>query len=285
MTYLPAVTIHTGDDCVNVLQLTDLHLPLDREKQVNGFNCYETFEACLTKALNDDVRCDLIMVTGDLVNEVQPEIYNHIFERLTATGIPFACIAGNHDVTDELDLHLPFEQRQFVAYQPDARLLAKCYINANNWKILLLNSAIPGSVGGKIDPEDLAWLQQQLSETADPVMIAMHHHTVPMTSKWINDHIATGADAFWTLIQQFSQVKAVVNGHVHQQHEGTYGQIICYSTPSTCYQFDPAYNKFCMDKIAKPGYRWLKLYQNGSIDSWIDRLEDFEHPFSNVTDR
>ena len=62
----------------------------------------------MQQALSDDVRCDLIIVTGDLVDEVESAVYDYIFATLQATNIPFVCIAGNHDVTDEVGKELPF---------------------------------------------------------------------------------------------------------------------------------------------------------------------------------
>lgn len=102
MTTYPPTQIKTDDGIINILQLTDLHLYLDHRKETAGINNYQSFIACLEQALNEDIRCDLILLSGDLVNEVKPEIYQQIYRILQNTGIAFACIVGNHDVTDEL---------------------------------------------------------------------------------------------------------------------------------------------------------------------------------------
>lgn len=268
----PPTHIKTTDGVVNVLQLTDLHLYLDINKEVAGVNNYQSFLACLNQALSEEIRCDLILITGDLVNEVKPEIYDHIFDILSDTGIPFACIAGNHDVTDELGAELPFDQRTFEAHQPDQRLLSQHCIMANDWKLLLIDSSVSGAIYGRVDNTTLQWLRQSAQISHNPVIITMHHHVLPMNSAWIDEHITQDAGEFWDLVETTDAIKAIVSGHVHQQYEGKRQGVQVLTTPSTCYQFKPNHDDFAFDEQAQPGYRWLSLQDNGVIDSWVERL-------------
>ncbi|PNK60553.1 metallophosphoesterase [Psychrobacter sp. FDAARGOS_221] len=268
----PPTAIHTADGNINILQLTDPHLYWDTTTSTAGINNHQNFVACLNQALNEDRRCDLILLTGDLVNEVNTQIYDRIFELLQQTGIPHACIAGNHDVTDELNTHLAFEQRQFVAHTADPRLLSRHSIQLNNWELLLLDSSVPGKIYGAVGNKNLQWLRQKLANCHNPVMIAMHHHLLPMHSAWIDAHITQDASDFWALIKQFPQVKAVLSGHVHQDYESSQSGVNVYTTPSTCYQFKPNEDDFALDPDASPGYRWLTLTIEGEINSWVTRL-------------
>ena len=74
----PAYKITSPDKQVNVLQITDLHLSMptivtgNTDKVNNVINdsspdtdCQRSFEAVLKQALAEDIRCDLIIVTGD----------------------------------------------------------------------------------------------------------------------------------------------------------------------------------------------------------------------------
>ena len=273
MSNYPPTCIQTPDNVINVLQLTDLHLYTDKNKTVSGRNCQLTFEHCLTQALNEDIRCDLILLTGDLVNEIDSTIYERIFAQLATTNIAFACIAGNHDVTDELYADRPFPERQLVAQDPDPRLLTHHCIKTNDWQILLVDSSIPGKVKGKLPEQTKKWLTTQLTHDDSATMLVLHHHLMPVDSKWIDAHMAEGAEEIWHLLQQFTQVKAVVSGHVHQAFHTQYNGIDFYTTPSTCYQFKAKSDEFAIDESAKPGYRWLQLGNNGHIESWIKRLD------------
>ena len=176
----PPTQITTEDGVVNILQLTDPHLYLDSDTETAGINNYQSFTACLQQALNEDIRCDLILLSGDLVNEVKPEIYKNIYQLLQKTNIPFVCIAGNHDVTDELDPHLPFSQRRFVPHEPNPMLLSNYCLALNEWRLLLIDSSLPGEIYGSVGNKNLNWLSQKLANSHHPVIIAMHHHVLPM---------------------------------------------------------------------------------------------------------
>ena len=45
------------------------------------------------------------------------------------------------------------------------------------------------------------------------------------------------------------------------------------ASPSTCIQFAPASEDFATDNQA-PGYRWLRLYDDGRVETAISRLAD-----------
>lgn len=271
----PASKISTPDQQLNVLQLTDLHLSA-LNLSVNdytGNNCQYSFNRSLEQALAENIRCDLILVTGDLVSKVDSHTYDYLFEALTHTTIPFACIAGNHDVTDELNHKLPFEQRQLVAQAADQRLLNQHVIETDYWQLLLIDSSIPGKVSGQIKQADIEWLSTQLSSCDKPALLALHHHVIPMYSDWIDSHMLENAESFWQQIAPFDHLRAIISGHTHQEQVRYRNGVTVYSTPSTCYQFKPYEDDFSYDKEAHAGYRWLQLANNGNLASWVKRLD------------
>ena len=273
----PACKISSSDGQINVLQITDMHLStvhsVTDESLIPGCNCTFSFEAVLKQALSEDIRCDLILVTGDLVNEVKPAIYDHIFKVLHDTNIPFACIAGNHDVTDEVGSELPFFQRQLIPQPADERLLSRHVIDTDYWQILLLNSAIPGKVAGEVTNTDIDWLCAKLSACDKPALIALHHHVMLMHSEWIDAHIAENVSTCWQRMAAFPHLRVIISGHTHQEQVRYHNGVTVYTTPSTCYQFKPYEDDFAYDKSALPGYRWLQLANNGQVASWVERLD------------
>ena len=274
----PASAVNTPDGQVNILQITDLHLSSHVPAVADQISsevavCQYNFEAIIKQALSAERRCDLILVTGDLVDKVQAEIYDHIFAVLQATGIPFACIAGNHDVTDEDDSELPFFQRQLIARAADERLLSRHVIETEHWQLLLLDSSIAGKVAGELTTTDIDWLYQQLQTCAKPALIALHHHLIPVDSDWIDHHMVKNADTFWQRMAAFEHLKVIISGHTHQEQVRYRQGVTVYSTPSTCYQFEPFADDFAYDKNALPGYRWLQLANNGEVASWVKRLD------------
>jgi Icc protein len=61
-------------------------------------------------------------------------------------------------------------------------------------------------------------------------------------------------------------------GHVHQQAHHHIDGIDWMSTPSSCKQFKPASKTFATDDLA-PGYRFLSLFADGSIDTEVQRVD------------
>ena len=274
----PADFIATPDGQLNVLQLSDLHIEklsaaAKPTADWHSLNCCQSFEALLNQALQEPVRCDLILVTGDLVSKLCPDIYNHIFKVLENTKLPFACVAGNHDVTDEVGAHLPFHQRTFLPTAADERLLSRHVIESEHWQLLLIDSAIPGKVSGEVSASDINWLSQQLTCCQKPAVIALHHHVTPMDSDWIDEHIADNAELFWQKLGSFANLRVIVSGHTHQEHVKHQNGVTIYTTPSTCYQFKPLEDNFAVDEGARPGYRWLQLGNNGQVASWVKRMD------------
>ncbi len=273
----PVNNISTPDAQLNILQITDLHLSTAlaaiTDDSSDDILCQQCFETALQQALRADIRCDLIIVTGDLVSIVKPAIYDYIFELLQATNIPFVCIAGNHDVTDEMDSHLPFFQRELIAQPADARLLSRHVIETDSWQLLLLDSSITGKVAGEITLTDIDWLCEKLGACDKPALIALHHHVIPVDSEWIDTHMVENAEAFWGHMAAFAHLKVIISGHTHQEQIRHRQGVTVYSTPSTCYQFKPYEDGFAYDESARPGYRWLQLANNGTVASWVERLD------------
>ncbi len=272
----PACKIHTVDEQLNVLQITDMHLSsLSDVKDTDGTeaSCRSLFEANLKQALAEDIRCDLILVTGDLVSKIDTATYDYIFEVLSSTEIPFACIAGNHDVTDESGYDLPFHQRQLLARPLDSRLLNQHVIETEYWQLLLLDTSVSGKILGRVADDDIDWLCAQLETSDKPTLLALHHHVMPMHSEWIDTHMVENADYFWQRIAPYSQLRVIISGHTHQEQVRHSNGVTVYSTPSTCYQFMPYEDNFSYDKQAHTGYRWLQLANNGSLASWVKRLD------------
>ena len=69
----PTYRVHAPDGQLNVLQITDMHLlsPASTDNAEDHSdekpNCRHCFEANLAQALAEDIRCDLILVTGDFI--------------------------------------------------------------------------------------------------------------------------------------------------------------------------------------------------------------------------
>jgi len=244
---------------LHILQLTDLHLFGEANGHMLGMNTRDSFLDVLALSLQRFKHTDFILCTGDLVHDESAAGYQFLADSLKATGIPFACIPGNHD-----DINLM--SNLCAPTQKEAR------IELGNWQILLLNSQKQGCVEGRIDEQELAFLRTQLEQHSNLFsMICLHHPLVDLGSRWIDSLRCENGEQVLQQIEQHRQAKLVCWGHAHQDYEQRRRQLQLFGTPSTCFQFKPGSQDFAIDLIP-PGYRWFQLCEDGTFTSDVARL-------------
>jgi Icc protein len=246
---------------LSLLQITDLHILPDLNETYLGINTEHYFHAVLDLAVSEHHHFDLILVTGDLVQEPSAASYQRILQKLETTNTPCICLPGNHD-----DYNLM--QQVFNTNLVNCRK----QVLFENWQLICLNSQIPESQGGRISEQELVFLEDCLASYPSlHTLIAVHHHCIETESPWMDTMIIENSEAFLAKTKRYPQVKAITTGHIHQVMDMTTGSIRVLGTPSTCFQFTPKSNAFSLDTSA-PGYRSIKLYADGKIESEITRL-------------
>jgi Icc protein len=247
---------------LHITQITDLHLGASEQEILGGVNTFESFKAAL-QASEDQGRGDnLLLLTGDLASDYQAGAYQLLNKTLTEKAREALWLPGNHDNLESMEANLTAFPRVRI-YQ------------AGNWGMLLLDSSKEGQPGGHFSEAELAFAEQGLKELAGKfVLVAVHHSPVLVNSAWLDQQQIDNHQRLFELLVAHGQVKAVVTGHVHQHHDSLWGNIPVYSTPSSCVQFEQHSHDFGLaDK--PPGYRWLDLHEDGSLDTGVEFLKDF----------
>ncbi|MFA9486540.1 MULTISPECIES: metallophosphoesterase [unclassified Moraxella] len=249
-----------------IAQISDLHL-----SDESSFN---QFLSVLTLALKESP--DLLLLTGDLVNDGNRQGYDRLYKTLIFTKIPFLCLAGNHDVTAEIGHHLPFDERTFLPIRLDDRLPDRQRLTikmANiTWQILAINTAISGQIGGYVSRENLEFLSKHLT-CNQPTIIAMHHHPQPVGSAWIDEYMLQNHDEFWQTLSCFDNIKAVICGHVHQAHRIDTHNTSLYTCPASSRQFLAYHDDFTIDDTP-PGFRLIHICNKKTLATWVKRLQN-----------
>lgn len=249
---------------LTVLQLTDTHLHAARESQLRGVRTYETFCRVLDHALRKSPRAaDLIVVTGDIVQDESRAGYELLRDSLAPFGLPVYCIPGNHDdpaLIGEILGRPPFQAGGEARHA--------------NWSIVFLSTFLVGEDAGGLGEQRLQGLDRALRAHEDQhVLICMHHHAIPMGSRWLDGVALRDSRDFLELIDRHRNVRAVLYGHVHQASDRERNGVRHLSTPSTGSQFQPASEYFALDD-KPPGYRWLELLPDGSIRTEVQWVDD-----------
>ncbi|NOT11681.1 MAG: 3',5'-cyclic-AMP phosphodiesterase [Methylococcaceae bacterium] len=248
---------------LSLLQITDMHILPRPEDTLLGINTNYYFNAVLAAAFAERPHYDLILLTGDLAQEPCPASYQQILNSLLPYQTHCVCLPGNHDDYSLMQQVLNTDQ-----------ISCNKQVFIGNWQLICLNSQIPGSPGGRLANEELIFLEQCLTDNPDvPTLIAFHHHCLETNSTWMDTMTITNSQAFFSIIKNYSQIKAITTGHIHQVMDTTINTIRVFGTPSTCFQFKPKSRDFGLDTIG-PGYRTLDLYNDGRIESTVIRLQE-----------
>ena len=245
-----------------IIQITDTHLMEHPDAEFVRINPEQSFHAVIADILQHYPRIDAIVHTGDLAQVATPATYQRYQAFMRTLNIPFYQIPGNHD-----DLAI------FPFHTPDP---VPGVLSFGQWRIILLNSAVPGRIDGRIQTEQLKYLKKLLLHNIDQhIILACHHHPLEMKSRWIDNHKLKNTTELTEILADFKHIKAVICGHVHQDSLNLWHEIAFLSTPSTSVQFKPHMEDFALDAIA-PGYRCLHLKQNGTFSTTVHRLKKFK---------
>jgi Icc protein len=246
-----------------IVQITDPHLFADADGRLLGMNTRDSLEKVIDKVLLEQPQIDLLLITGDLTQDGSVASYQ-AFQRMSARiQAPTRWFAGNHDEP------LVMEE---VARGTD---LLEPVVDIGAWRVILLNSAVPGTVPGRLADAELQLLERSLSEAPDRHhLICLHHHPISIDCKWMEPIGLRNADALFAIIERYPQTKALLWGHIHQEIDQPLGNLRLLATPSTCIQFKPRSDDFALDDLP-PGYRWLRLQPDGEIQTAVSRVEGY----------
>lgn len=260
-------------DYVSLVQISDLHLFEDPNACYGHINPSQTLDAILALIRREFAHSDLLAVTGDLLQQPSTHSYTALFERLAELQLPFVAISGNHDVTLELDKHLPFQQRRHIAVTPDSRLVNCHRTRLAHWDILWLDSSVQGDIAGCFSSSTLQWLGDTLAASDRPCIIFTHHPMAKVNSFWIDNHWLKNACEFWAKVAPFTKrIKGIFVGHVHQEAQLLIHGVPLFTCPSTSIQFKSFCQDYTVDDVAA-GLRWLTLYNNGNLATGIKRID------------
>jgi len=245
----------------SILQITDTHILSNPKDTLLGVNTNHYFHAVLDLAFAEKRHFDLILLTGDLAQEPCESSYRQILDSLLPYQIPCICLPGNHDdyalMQQILDSGTVSCRKQLIW---------------GGWQLICLNSQIPGSPGGHLPDQELAFLEQCLTEKPEcHALIAVHHHCLETYSAWMDTMMIENSETLFSIIHNFPQVKAITTGHIHQLMDRQMNAVRVFGTPSTCFQFTPLSRGFSVDNTT-PGYRVFELYADGRIESNVIRL-------------
>lgn len=247
---------------LTLIQLTDSHLFTARDADLLGMDTHASLQAVIELVRQRHTRVDRVLATGDIAQDAAEVSYQRFLDSIACLNAPCRWLAGNHDNA--------LLMQQIGALEG----LWPAWEDIGNWRIVLLDTSIPGAVPGLLQNSQLQRLEQALASAGERhVMVALHHHPVDIGSAWMQPIGLLNPEPFWQLVEASSQVRVVLWGHIHQEFDLQRGSTRLLASPSTCVQFAANSHDFSTDTLA-PGYRWLRLHADGQVETGVERLAE-----------
>lgn len=234
---------------VRILQVTDTHLFADTANTLLGINTHQSYQAVLDAILAQNLPIDLIVATGDFVQDQSPQAYQHFAQGIERISAPCVWLPGNHD----------YQPAMVRSLKIAGISCAKQVLIDEEWQILMLDSQLQDVPHGELSEQQLEWMKGCLDNQSErTTLIMLHHHPLPSGCTWLDQHSLRNSHILADYLNGYSQVKAMLCGHIHQEMDEYWHGIRLLATPSTCVQFKPHCTNFALDTVA-PGWRYLEL--------------------------
>ncbi|MEZ2306266.1 phosphodiesterase [Paraburkholderia sp. RCC_158] len=262
-------------------QVSDLHIKRPGALAYRRVDTAAHFARCVAALNALNPRPDVVVMTGDLVDQGEPQQYEHLKTLLAPLQIPYFLLVGNHD--DRAALRAAFPDRAelhggdaFVQYAADVGPL----------RLIALDSMVPGQSAGTLCDARLSWLAAQLdAANGKPTVVALHHPPFACGIGHMDalrlDPLA--ADKLAALIARYPNVERVICGHVHRSMFVRFGGTIASAVPAPAHQValdlrDEAPSAFMMEPPAYALHRYDPATGIVTHHAYVDAA-DGPYPF------
>jgi Icc protein len=222
---------------ITFLQLSDLHLAPPGQL-LAGIDPIRQMRSVLARINQFDVAPEFIIISGDLTDDGSAESYEvvkEVLQELGAGATPVFLALGNHDdratfrqiVLGEqcFDHQGPYHHSQLV----------------DELRVIVLDSTIPGDVGGSLGATQLSWLETQLGDPAPQGNLIVLHHPCRLAAPahHFPAFIVQEAAALEVIVARHRErVVGVLAGHSHQANSAPFGGTLHVTAPAVLCQLD-----------------------------------------------
>lgn len=205
-----------------IAQLSDIHAAPDNDNL-----------ARLELALGwlERIKPDVLVVTGDLVDDNWVAGYQAIACRLNKQVYPALILPGNSDNPASM-LASWGSQNQHNNHSADALHFLS---DIKGMRLIGVDTTVNGTAAGSIT-EHLPWLEKALcSDRTTPSMLFLHHHVFPSGIAPLDEVICAGYKELAELLQSHpGRPLAIASGHVHRPVASNLAGIPAYICGSIC---------------------------------------------------
>lgn len=175
---------------------------------------------------------DLVVITGDTVNDARPEEYAILADLLAGLSVPVLIVPGNHD--DRLLMRSCVPDRPYA----DPILLHHAW-QRDHVRIFALDSLSPGEVAGRLSPAQIDWLRGGLARPFDGhTLVALHHPPCAVGMGRMDGQILIeGVADLRELLEAQPRPATILCGHLHRPFTARFGRTLVSAATSPAFQF------------------------------------------------
>jgi 3',5'-cyclic-AMP phosphodiesterase len=257
-----------------VAQITDTHVKRKGKLLHHMINTAKRLRRAIDRLNALEPRPDVVLATGDLVEDGKRKEYKRLRELLDRLELPLFVVPGNHDRRDAF--RDAFADRWYLPGSGPLQYAIDDY----PVRLVGLDTTVDGEAGGSLDEDRLAWLDATLARAPHtPTIIFMHHPPFQTGIRALDALGFHGVEAFGALVERNAQIERIVCGHIHRAMQVRWHGTIASTAPSTAFQFELELRAGHRLGIARqtPGFA-LHVWQDGRIVSHDCRVDDHRSP-------
>jgi len=231
---------------VRVLHLSDCHLPREPGPDTDGVDA----RAVLDQLLHDCRHLpgiDLVVLSGDVADDGSAEGYRDAralvggFAR--ERGVPALFCTGNHDdraaFAESLGSgHLDPDGRDMGRLLPGASGLRAAVSHTGGYRVVTLDSLVPGEVHGRVDRAQLVWLREVLAAPYGRGSVVVLHHPPIALPGTVQERVGLRDPDELAAALDGTDVRVVLCGHYHLQLSGRLGVVPVWVTAGVVTRID-----------------------------------------------
>lgn len=216
-----------------IAQFSDLHVTESGKTNAYGVNTETGLRRCMARLKSMDTVPDVLVLSGDLVEDGKPAEYARLRDLLAEMSVPLFLLPGNHDRRDAL--RATFPERDELGRT--GRIYH--YRDVQGLRLIALDSVIEGQEPGDLDEAQLQWLQALLDSAPEQAAVLILHHPPVVTGFTRMDRISVAAQSVARLgeiVAASPQVRGIWCGHVHRSVQAVLKGAPVSVSPSTAFQ-------------------------------------------------
>lgn len=231
---------------MRILHLSDCHLPRDCGPDADGVDARVVLEQLL-----HDCRhlpgLELVVVSGDVADDGSLEGYRDARALIGGfareRGVPAVFCTGNHDDRETFAAslgsgHLDPSGRDAGRLLPRGSGQRAAVGYAADYRIVTLDSLVPGQVHDRIDSAQLAWLRALLAVPYRAGSVVVLYHPPIALTGTVQEQVGLRDAHDLAAGLEGSDARVVLCGHFHLQLAGRLGAVPVWVTPGVVTRID-----------------------------------------------